>query len=66
MMESPLNVAEGSTTARSVDRNVSKVIKACPVSTEDKEDMAEVPYRELIGSLLYIARCTHPEISYLA
>ena len=35
-----------------------------PTSDDDKDDMASVPYRELIGHLLYIARCTPPEISY--
>jgi hypothetical protein len=35
-----------------------------PSTEEEKEDMANVPYRELIGSLMYAAVATRPDIAH--
>jgi hypothetical protein len=35
-----------------------------PSNPEEEEDMAEVPYRELVGSLMYAAVATRPDVSY--
>jgi hypothetical protein len=35
-----------------------------PVSTEEKDDMKSVPYREALGKLLYLSIATRPDISY--
>ena len=35
-----------------------------PQSSEDKERMAGVPCGSVVGSLLYLATCTHPDISF--
>ena len=34
-----------------------------PQSEEDKRKMARVPYRQIVGSLMYLANCTRPDIS---
>ena len=36
----------------------------CPVTNEEMEDMKKVPYRSAIGSLMYLATCTRPDIAY--
>ena len=36
----------------------------CPESKEEKEDMANVPYKEAIGSLDYLSQVTRPDICY--
>ena len=36
----------------------------CPVTQEEKNEMAKVPYKSLIGSLQYIALSTRPDIAY--
>jgi len=36
----------------------------CPTTPEDIEYMKSVPYRSAIGSLMYLATCTRPDISY--
>ena len=35
-----------------------------PAAEAEKDDMANVPYRELIGSLMYAAVATRPDIAY--
>ncbi|UYV62003.1 hypothetical protein LAZ67_1007460 [Cordylochernes scorpioides] len=36
----------------------------CPTDEEEKERMKAIPYRELIGSLLYLANCTSPDLMF--
>lgn len=36
-----------------------------PVSDEEKTEMQKLPYRELVGSLLYLANTTRPDIAYV-
>ena len=36
----------------------------CPTSQEDIDAMKKIPYRSAIGSLMYLATCTRPDISY--
>ncbi|UYV84129.1 hypothetical protein LAZ67_X001289 [Cordylochernes scorpioides] len=36
----------------------------CPTDEEEKERMKAIPYRELIGSLLYLANCTRPDLMF--
>ena len=38
--------------------------KQCPVSKDEKKEMAEVPYRQMVGSLWYAANGTRPDIVY--
>ena len=45
-----------------MDPHVPLSRSLCPVSDTDKLDMAAIPYRELVGSLNYLATCTRPDI----
>jgi hypothetical protein len=36
----------------------------CPKTDEEKSEMEKIPYRGIVGSLLYAARGAHPEIAY--
>jgi hypothetical protein len=39
-------------------------ISMSPISTEDKEEMKKIPYREALGKLHYLSIATRPDISY--
>ena len=58
----------GLTNARPVSVPLQKGFRAykahCPVTDEQKADMANVPYRGAVGSLLYAALSTRPDIAY--
>jgi transposase InsO family protein len=47
-----------------MEQNVRLSKAMCPETAEEKADMAKVPYREVVGKLLYLAVATHPNISY--
>lgn len=37
----------------------------CPISKEDKEDMQNIVYASIVGSLMHIMTCTRPNISQM-
>lgn len=46
------------------DPNQKLTKDMCPTTTEEVEKMSQVPYQELVGSLLYIAQGSRPDISW--
>ena len=36
----------------------------CPTTDEEKQEMSTIPYRSLIGSLMYLVVCTRPDMAY--
>ena len=42
--------------------NLSKSM--CPTSEEEERHMLSIPYRSLVGGLMYLAVCTRPDIAY--
>lgn len=46
------------------DINKRLTKEMCPVTLSEKEDMANVPYQEAIGGLLYLTQGTRPDIAY--
>jgi hypothetical protein len=47
-----------------MDSGIVLSTKDCPSTPQAKADMANVPYRELIGSMQYIAQATRADIVY--
>lgn len=37
----------------------------CPKTEDEKKQMEKIPYREAIGSLLFAARVSRPDIEYV-
>ncbi|EPZ32188.1 hypothetical protein O9G_006007 [Rozella allomycis CSF55] len=44
------------------DPSIKLSNQMCPIIEEDKRTMQEVPYRETVGRLKYLAGCTRPDI----
>ena len=38
--------------------------RMCPKTPQEKEQMARVPYSNVVGSLVYTMMCTRPDICY--
>ena len=36
----------------------------CPIEQSEKDAMAKMPYRQIVGSLRYLEQCTRPDISF--
>ena len=47
-----------------VQKGFRALADLCPKTKEEKQDMACIPYQSTIGSLLYIALGTRPDIAY--
>lgn len=45
-------------------QNIKIGIQFCPTDDEAMADMRKVPYRELVGILMYIANGTRPDIAH--
>jgi len=58
------NMADCNPVAMPMEENLKLSKAMCPDSPEKKENMANVPYRELISKLLYLAVAMCPNISY--
>ena len=38
-------------------------LEGCPTSSEERDAMEGIPYRSLVGSLMYLAVCTRPDLA---
>ncbi|KFD59936.1 hypothetical protein M514_27886 [Trichuris suis] len=47
-----------------LDPSVELSVADCPKTQAERDEMATVPYRDLIGSLMYIALSTRPDILF--
>jgi hypothetical protein len=40
------------------------IVEQCPKTYEEIEDMTCVPYKSVVGSMMYVMVCTRPDISH--
>src|SRR5258706_10994965 len=50
--------------ATPMEENLKLSVKMLPVTPEDHLSMKSIPYRELVGKLLYLTVATRPDIAY--
>lgn len=48
-----------------MEKNHILSLNQCPKMDKEKEQMSNVPYASVVGSLIYIMMCTCPDISSL-
>ncbi len=58
------NMSDCNPSATPMEQNIQLSKTMCPTSPEEQAEMKKVPYRELVGKLLYLAVATRPDISY--
>ena len=58
------SLEKANTVTSPMDPGVHLTKSQSPTAEDEKDDMANVPYRELIGSLMYAAVATHPDIAH--
>jgi hypothetical protein len=58
------NMSDCNPVSTPMEQNLKLSKSMCPSTPEEKAEMTKVPYRELIGKLLYLAVATRPDISY--
>jgi len=47
-----------------LDSNIKPSNEECPHTERGKEEMRNIPYRELIGGLVYLANASRPDLSF--
>ena len=47
-----------------VEKNLSLSLDMCPKIPNEKEQMSKVPYSNVVGSLMYVMMCKHPDMCY--
>ncbi|GBN59582.1 Retrovirus-related Pol polyprotein from transposon TNT 1-94 [Araneus ventricosus] len=58
------NMQDAKTVKTPLDPSVKLTKEMCPKTEAEKAEMSLYPYRSLIGSLMYLAICTRPDICH--
>lgn len=58
------NMADCNPISTPVDPNQKLTSEMSPKSNVEKCEMANIPYQEAVGSILYLAQCTRPDIAF--
>jgi hypothetical protein len=61
---SKFNLSDVKSTKTPFDPGCSLSKEMCPVTEEEKTLASKQPYRELVGSLMYLMVCTRPDIAF--
>jgi hypothetical protein len=64
MIVGRFNLEDANTVTTPMDPSVKLSKEQSPKTDEEKEDMADVPYHELIGSLMYASIATQPNVAH--
>jgi Reverse transcriptase (RNA-dependent DNA polymerase) len=59
------NLEDSKPLSTPIDSNTRLLKDDCPTSAEDKQEMKDVPYRELIGALNWLAVGSQPDITFV-
>ena len=60
------NMIKAKTVSTPIEPNIKISKNMCPVTIDERKEMENCPYRELIGSLIYLANATRPDIAFAA
>jgi len=58
------NIVDAKTVSTALASHFKLTSGKCPTSTEGKEEMSEIRYASVLGSLMYAMVCTRRDIAY--
>ena len=59
------NLEDAKPLSTPINSNAGLLKEDCPTSIEDKEDIKNIPYQEIIGALNWLSVGSHPDIAFV-
>lgn len=60
------NMEQAKSVSTPIESNIKITKEMCPTTEDEKREMENRPYRELVGGLIYLANATRPDIAFAA
>ena len=59
------NLEDAKPLSTPINSNTHLLKDDCPITIKDKQEMKNMPYREIVGALNWLALGSHPDITFV-